>query len=86
MHDIDIDIILFILNKFNSNSLRIDNINSMYQGNELSRLFMFDVHTKNDGLKACNDIYEYLNFQIKRNKVNIYILIYSFFFEGFLLF
>jgi hypothetical protein len=61
IYNLDIDLILSILDKYNSNSLRIDNINSMYQGNELSRLFMFDVYAKNDGLNASKDIYEILH-------------------------
>lgn len=60
IYNIDIDVILSILVKYNSNSLRIDNINSMYQSNKLSRFFMFDTNEKEKGLNASKEINDFL--------------------------
>ena len=61
LYNLDIDLILSILDKYGSKSLRIDNINSLYQSNNLSRLFMFDVYSKNNGLEASKEIYDILH-------------------------
>ena len=48
---INFNSILKLLKYYKVNSLRIDNINSNYQKEDMSRLFMFDISNLNDGLK-----------------------------------
>lgn len=49
-HNIDFKSILKLLNRYKVNSLRIDNINSNYQNENRSRLFMYDINNIENGL------------------------------------
>ena len=60
MTKINIYKILEILIKYKAKTLRIDNVNSMHQGNSLARLFMFDIKSKINGEKTVKEILKIL--------------------------